>query len=486
MNTSLPIRPRSSIVRALHLTASAAFLAGVAPLHAELQELQVSIEVKFVTLSDQFLERLGVDFDVKLETPPPADGPLVAKPFTPAEFEELLRRLRRTAWPGAPIVRERTGGPDAPIVRGPRGTPPSGEPPTIDPAEVRELVRKMRPKGGVHHDPVPRGQLATEGWVDAVPSGESAIIPVPESETSLRVVPKVGANNRIILELEPVAQGDWFRAGEFQFDLFATGAWGDTTRTEQSTKTVEHKESRRIRESQTQRVQVGQDQQNQPIFEDRTVVRERTVTDKETETVTTERTLGSFDGNAFGAGIGGSYFITRNIGVGLEGSWLDGDLEDLYSVNASVIARFPIEGPCHIAPYLIAGLGGQFSDESKVAGFVGCGIEKRFCPRSGVFTEVRGVTDFDDGSYLQVRAGFRFVFGPGGDGVRGAVTEVRVRDGGTVVVGGLKGTEPKKKAPVLGDVPLIGRLFRSKAPEKERENLLIFVTPRIIIQDEEE
>lgn len=68
--------------------------------------------------------------------------------------------------------------------------------------------------------------------------------------------------------------------------------------------------------------------------------------------------------------------------------------------------------------------------------------------------------------------------------VRSTKSIVKVKDGETVVLGGLirnKKTTTVKKLPVLGDIPLIGLLFRYKdlEPNSERE-LLVFITPRIV------
>jgi general secretion pathway protein D len=38
----------------------------------------------------------------------------------------------------------------------------------------------------------------------------------------------------------------------------------------------------------------------------------------------------------------------------------------------------------------------------------------------------------------------------------------------------------KDKVPVLGDLPLMGRLFRSESSPKSKKDLLIFITPTII------
>ena len=67
--------------------------------------------------------------------------------------------------------------------------------------------------------------------------------------------------------------------------------------------------------------------------------------------------------------------------------------------------------------------------------------------------------------------------------LRKVSTSVSVYDGSTVVLGGLVREDIQKvndKVPVLGDVPLVGRLFRSKVDQNIKRNLIIFVTARLI------
>jgi MSHA type pilus biogenesis protein MshL len=68
-----------------------------------------------------------------------------------------------------------------------------------------------------------------------------------------------------------------------------------------------------------------------------------------------------------------------------------------------------------------------------------------------------------------------------------ASTLVRVRNGTTVVIGGLIQTQEArndKKVPVLGDIPLLGKLFTGTFRYNQKKELVIFVTPRIIPGDE--
>ena len=67
--------------------------------------------------------------------------------------------------------------------------------------------------------------------------------------------------------------------------------------------------------------------------------------------------------------------------------------------------------------------------------------------------------------------------------VREVNTFVTVWDGQTVALGGLIREDVQKvqdKVPILGDIPMAGRLFRSDADQKVKKNLIIFVTPRIL------
>lgn len=81
-----------------------------------------------------------------------------------------------------------------------------------------------------------------------------------------------------------------------------------------------------------------------------------------------------------------------------------------------------------------------------------------------------------------------FISVPGGGSVpqitkREVTTAVLINNGQTVVVGGIYEFEKREdlsKVPFLGDIPGLGNLFRNKARESEKAELLIFVTPRIL------
>jgi general secretion pathway protein D len=71
---------------------------------------------------------------------------------------------------------------------------------------------------------------------------------------------------------------------------------------------------------------------------------------------------------------------------------------------------------------------------------------------------------------------------------REAKTTVVIKDGQTVVIGGLIdeiGNKTNYKVPLLGDIPILGNLFRSRTESLDKKNLYIFLTPHIIENPEE-
>ena len=62
-------------------------------------------------------------------------------------------------------------------------------------------------------------------------------------------------------------------------------------------------------------------------------------------------------------------------------------------------------------------------------------------------------------------------------------TQVLLHNGETVIIGGIYNhqlTESVEKVPFLGDLPILGSLFRQKTVNDKRTELLVFLTPRII------
>jgi general secretion pathway protein D len=78
-------------------------------------------------------------------------------------------------------------------------------------------------------------------------------------------------------------------------------------------------------------------------------------------------------------------------------------------------------------------------------------------------------------------------------GVQGAVdlitnkrtisTTVLVEDGGMIVLGGLitdEANEGESRVPILGSIPLIGELFKTRSGSKAKRNLMVFIRPTIL------
>ncbi|MBW3636448.1 MAG: pilus assembly protein N-terminal domain-containing protein [Armatimonadetes bacterium] len=136
-------------------------------------------------------------------------------------------------------------------------------------------------------------------------------------------------------------------------------------------------------------------------------------------------------------------------------------------------------------------LGGERPVPTAVAtqGAVGTSFEFR---RFGVIISMRPTVTSDNTILLQIRADITqpdrtFEVNAGGaivpgESVRSIDTTLNVRPGDTIVMGGLLTNERRQqltKIPILGDLPIIGSLFRSKRFENNETELAIFMSPRI-------
>ena len=62
-------------------------------------------------------------------------------------------------------------------------------------------------------------------------------------------------------------------------------------------------------------------------------------------------------------------------------------------------------------------------------------------------------------------------------------TQILIENGGTVVIGGIfemEETNQENKIPFLGDVPVVGYLFKSRTRESSKREMLVFITPKVI------
>ncbi|UCB45005.1 MAG: hypothetical protein JSV25_12410 [Spirochaetota bacterium] len=71
---------------------------------------------------------------------------------------------------------------------------------------------------------------------------------------------------------------------------------------------------------------------------------------------------------------------------------------------------------------------------------------------------------------------------------REITSKITVKNERTIVIGGLirdDAVKIEQKVPLLGDIPLLGLLFRKEIEQRIRTNLMIFITPHIITQDDD-
>lgn len=136
----------------------------------------------------------------------------------------------------------------------------------------------------------------------------------------------------------------------------------------------------------------------------------------------------------WGGGVDGQYFFLQYLGVAIEGDFFNEIPDDEFgaSVFGNLVARFPLDNVnpnLHLAPYALAGVGGLFNSgttftraidnsvnfrhkgESKVVGDFGGGLEYRFTPHIGIFSDVRfNLVDGPKNNYLSTRFGLRYAF----------------------------------------------------------------------------
>lgn len=145
-----------------------------------------------------------------------------------------------------------------------------------------------------------------------------------------------------------------------------------------------------------------------------------------------ERLIGD---DAFGGGLGVNYFITRWFGIGGEGSLFDTEGDAVGTATFNIFLRAPL-GESGFAVYGFTGIGITFnaddidsddfddfqdrveddddprdSDDVLLQGHIGAGIEYRFSPNFGIFTDARYTfVERDDSDFTLIRAGVRFAF----------------------------------------------------------------------------
>lgn len=111
----------------------------------------------------------------------------------------------------------------------------------------------------------------------------------------------------------------------------------------------------------------------------------------------------------WGGGVGLNYFFTQNFGIGGDINMPDDGHHLVDNAYGQLIARYPI---CNsgLAPYVFGGGGRQIDPAWEWEGHAGVGIEYRWNPGMGLFTDARYTWVKNTPDEIMFRAGLRFVF----------------------------------------------------------------------------
>jgi general secretion pathway protein D len=166
---------------------------------------------------------------------------------------------------------------------------------------------------------------------------------------------------------------------------------------------------------------------------------------------------------------------------------------DNEEAEISVGQNVPLQGSAVGSLGSLAGLAGGTDQSAGLSALAGLsGGFGGAAPRENVGTTLRITPHINDSG--EVRLEIQEEISEAGASVPGnlnaialnkrtAKTQVVVRDMQTVVIGGLmrdRVTRGESKIPILGDIPLLGVLFRTEQTTTQKTNLLLFLTPYII------
>jgi hypothetical protein len=111
----------------------------------------------------------------------------------------------------------------------------------------------------------------------------------------------------------------------------------------------------------------------------------------------------------WGGGVGLNYFITREIGLGVDANMPANHGALVDEVLGNLILRLPIES-IGLAPYVFGGGGRGIDPQWEWIGQAGVGLEFRFNPTVGIFTDARYLWLDHTSDKVLLRAGLRLVF----------------------------------------------------------------------------
>ncbi|MEO6602091.1 MAG: secretin N-terminal domain-containing protein, partial [Polyangiaceae bacterium] len=168
---------------------------------------------------------------------------------------------------------------------------------------------------------------------------------------------------------------------------------------------------------------------------------------------------------------------------------------DNVAAEISVGENIPLQTNVGGGASALAGLAGGAAGTAGLGGLLG-GLGGFSAPRQDVGNKIKVTPHINESNQVRLEIDQESSAPGATSGTLGAVsitkrtanTTVVVQDQQTVVIGGLMSDEyttSRTKVPVLGDLPLLGALFRTSDVQKRKKNLLLVLTPHVIRDQED-
>ena len=164
---------------------------------------------------------------------------------------------------------------------------------------------------------------------------------------------------------------------------------------------------------------------------------------------------------------------------------------DNVAAEISIGDNIPLQTNVGGIPSAIPGLSGQTGQVNPLGMLGGFGFGGFSAPRQDVGNKIKVTPHVNESNQVRLEIDQESSSPGAAVGALGAIpiqkrtanTTVVVQDQQTVVIGGLMKDEyvtSREKIPVLGDLPLLGALFRKNETTKRKANLLLILTPHVI------
>jgi general secretion pathway protein D len=168
---------------------------------------------------------------------------------------------------------------------------------------------------------------------------------------------------------------------------------------------------------------------------------------------------------------------------------------DNVAAEISIGENIPLQTNVGGGASALSGLAGGAAGAAGLGGLLG-GLGGFSAPRQDVGNKIKVTPHINESNQVRLEIDQESSAPGATSGTLGAVsitkrtanTTVVVQDQQTVVIGGLMSDEyttSRTKVPVLGDLPLLGALFRTSDVQKRKKNLLLVLTPHVIRDQED-